>query len=91
MTSMPPPTIKSIGTMSSKNEELAVQKATEALKFCQTEKEMASYVKKEFDRLLTPTWHVFVGRNFGSYVTHETENYIYFYIGQMGFLIFKSG
>ena len=29
-----------------------------------------------------PTWHAVVGRNFGSYVTHETKHFIYFYLGQ---------
>ena len=26
------------------------------------------------------TWHCIVGKNFGSYVTHETGNFIYFYL-----------
>lgn len=36
-------------------------------------------------------WHCIVGRNFGSYVTHETKNFIYFYLGQVAILLFKSG
>mmetsp|Transcript_37390 Transcript_37390/g.57384 ORF Transcript_37390/g.57384 Transcript_37390/m.57384 type:complete len:116 (+) Transcript_37390:135-482(+) len=35
--------------------------------------------------------HVIVGRNFGSYVTHETKHFIYFYLGQVAILMFKSG
>jgi len=35
--------------------------------------------------------HVIVGRNFGSYVTHETKHFIYFYLGQVAVLLFKSG
>ena len=31
------------------------------------------------------------GRNFGSYVTHETKHFIYFYLGQIAVLLFKSG
>ena len=31
------------------------------------------------------------GMSFGSYVTHEQGYFIYFYIGDMAFLIFKSG
>ena len=27
--------------------------------------------------------HCIVGRNFGSYVTHETKHFIYFYLGQV--------
>ena len=39
----------------------------------------------------TPTWHCVVGRNFGSYVTHEQKHFIYFYLGQIAILLFKSG
>ena len=35
--------------------------------------------------------HCVVGRNFGSYVTHETKHFIYFYLGQVAILCFKSG
>lgn len=91
MTAMPAEVIKSVDTMSKDLEADAIKKAKEALRNHQTEKEMASYIKKEFDRHHGNPWHVFVGRNFGSFVTHETDNYIYFYIGQMGFLLFKSG
>ena len=35
--------------------------------------------------------HAVVGRNFGSYVTHETKHFIYFYLGQVAILLFKSG
>jgi len=45
------------------------------------EKDIAAYIKKEFDKKYTPTWHCIVGRNFGSYVTHETKHFIYFYLG----------
>ena len=44
-----------------------------------------------FDRKHNPTWHCVVGRNFGSYVTHETKHFIYFYLGQIAVLLFKSG
>lgn len=36
-------------------------------------------------------WQVFVGRKFGANVTYESKNYIYFYIGQTAFLVFKTG
>ena len=31
-----------------------------------------------------------LGRDFGAFVTHETSNYIYFYIGQRGYLLWSS-
>lgn len=40
-------------------------------------------IKKEFDKKYGPTWHCIVGRNFGSYVTHETKHFLYFYLGQV--------
>lgn len=51
--------------------------------------DIAAFVKQEFDKRFGTTWHVIVGRNFGSYVTHETRHFIYFYLGQIAFLIFK--
>ena len=53
--------------------------------------QIAAYIKKEFDRKYMPTWHCIVGRNFGSYVTHESKAFIYAYIGQVAILLFKSG
>lgn len=53
--------------------------------------QIAAFIKKEFDRKYSPTWHCIVGRNFGSYVTHETKHFIYFYLGQVAILLFKSG
>ncbi|CAA7399891.1 unnamed protein product [Spirodela intermedia] len=55
------------------------------------EKDIAEYIKKEFDKNHGSTWHCIVGRNFGSYVTHETNHFIYFYLDQKAILLFKSG
>lgn len=52
---------------------------------------LSADIKKEFDKKYGPTWHCVVGRNFGSYVTHETKHFIYFYLGQVAILLFKSG
>merc|ERR1712227_1138275 len=61
----------------------AVECATQALEKYNIEKDIAAYIKKEFDKKYSPTWHCIVGRNFGSYVTHETKHFIYFYLGQV--------
>ncbi|XP_068920907.1 dynein light chain 1, cytoplasmic-like [Petaurus breviceps papuanus] len=47
--------------------------------------------KKEFDKKYNPTWHCIVRRNFGSYMMPETKHFIYFYLGQVSILLFKSG
>lgn len=69
----------------------SVQVAIQALEKYNIEKDIAAFIKKEFDQQHGPTWHCIVGRNFGSYVTHETKHFIYFYIGQVAILLFKSG
>uniref|UniRef100_A0A3B1J618 Dynein light chain n=1 Tax=Astyanax mexicanus TaxID=7994 RepID=A0A3B1J618_ASTMX len=68
--------------MSEEMQQDAVECATQALEKYNIEKDIAAYIKKEFDKKYNPTWHCIVGRNFGSYVTHETKHFIYFYLGQ---------
>ena len=58
----------------------AIDTASQAMEKFNIEKDIAAYIKKEFDKKHGPTWHTVVGRNFGSYVTHETKNFIYFYV-----------
>ncbi|VDP69984.1 unnamed protein product [Echinostoma caproni] len=77
--------------MSNDMQEDAVQTAAYAIDKYQVEKDIAAHLKKEFDRRYNPTWHCIVGKNFGSYVTHETQNFIYFYLQDRAFLLFKSG
>lgn len=77
--------------MSGPMQDEAVKIAVSALEKFNIEKDIAAYIKKEFDKRYTPTWHCIVGRNFGSYVTHETKHFIYFYLGQVAILLFKSG
>ena len=69
--------------MSEDMQQDAVDCASQALEKYNIEKDIAAYVKKEFDKKYNPTWHCIVGRNFGSYVTHETKHFIYFYLGEL--------
>ena len=48
----------------------SIEIAQTALEKFNVEKDIAAQIKKEFDRRHGPTWHVVVGKNFGSYVTH---------------------
>jgi dynein light chain LC8-type len=61
--------IKSVD-MSEDLQQESVDIATSALEKYNIEKDIAAQIKKEFDRRYGPTWHVVVGKNFGSYVTH---------------------
>ena len=44
---------------------LAACSPSQALEKYNIEKDIAAFVKKEFDKKYNPTWHVIVGRNFG--------------------------
>eukprot|EP00927_Polykrikos_kofoidii_P020072 TRINITY_DN19462_c0_g1_i1.p3 TRINITY_DN19462_c0_g1~~TRINITY_DN19462_c0_g1_i1.p3 ORF type:complete len:117 (-),score=39.41 TRINITY_DN19462_c0_g1_i1:53-403(-) len=82
--------------MSKEEEEFALETAkkgvislfkNERRSFC----EVAQFIKKEFDKAFTGAWHVFVGKHFGAYLTHEARKLIYFHIGQAAFLIYRHG
>lgn len=77
--------------MSDEMQQHAIDVSNQALDRYNVERDIACYIKKEFDKKYTPTWHVVVGRSFGSYITHESKHFIYFYLGQMAILMFKSG
>ncbi|GIX66161.1 dynein light chain 1, putative [Babesia caballi] len=77
--------------MDEPTQKFALELAAEAIEKFKIEKEIASHIKKEFDKRFEPTWHCVVGRNFGSYVTHEKNCFIYFYIGNVAILLFKNG
>jgi hypothetical protein len=38
----------------------------QALEKYNIEKDIAAFIKKEFDKKYNPTWHCIVGRNFGA-------------------------
>ncbi|KAI9719462.1 MAG: hypothetical protein M1812_003533 [Candelaria pacifica] len=76
--------------MSEEMQQEAVEVATEAMSKYNIEKDIAQFIKKEFDTRKGATWHCIVGRNFGSFVTHETKNFIYFYVNSLAVLLFKT-
>lgn len=45
---------------------LTVPPFPQALEKYNIEKDIAAYIKKEFDKKYNPTWHCIVGRNFGA-------------------------
>ena len=56
--------------MTEEMQQESVDVASAALEKYNIEKDIAAQIKKELDRRHGPTWHVVVGKNFGSYVTH---------------------
>mmetsp|Transcript_56478 Transcript_56478/g.127171 ORF Transcript_56478/g.127171 Transcript_56478/m.127171 type:complete len:108 (-) Transcript_56478:80-403(-) len=51
---------------------------------------MAEKIKKHFDENWGPYWHVTVGKNFGCHAVHEKQRFVYFYIDQFAFMIYKA-
>ena len=51
---------------------------------------IAEEIKREFDHKYKKTWHCIVGKNFGSFVTHESKTFIFFEIAGISILLFKS-
>lgn len=68
-----------------------IKTATEAFKQYSLERDRAQHIKKAFDNKYGSTWHCIVGREYGSYTSHESKNFIYFSIGDISVLLFKSG
>ncbi|KAI8052350.1 dynein light chain type 1-domain-containing protein [Syncephalis plumigaleata] len=77
--------------MSDDMQKVAIKITQQAMEQYTVEKDIAAHIKREFDKKYGTTWHCVVGRNFGSYVTHETKHFIYFYQGAIAVLLFKSG
>uniref|UniRef100_A0A0A9W1R7 Dynein light chain n=1 Tax=Lygus hesperus TaxID=30085 RepID=A0A0A9W1R7_LYGHE len=56
------------------------------------ESEVAAYIKAGLDRKYAAgSWQVIIGRNVGLSCCYEIGKFIYFYIGQHGFIIYRTG
>lgn len=51
---------------------------------------LAEQMKRYFDEKWGPYWHIVAGRNFGCHAVHEKQRFVYFYIGQVAFMLYKS-
>eukprot|EP00210_Caulerpa_lentillifera_P005596 g5353.t1 len=79
--------------MADNMKQQAIEVAFTALSQHEVEKDIAAYIKKRFDELYGATWHCVVGRGFGSFITHEANHFIYFYMkaSKQAVLLFKAG
>nr|CDS27992.1 dynein light chain [Hymenolepis microstoma] len=68
----------------------AAKMAEDALRQNTTRKDVAAYVKKGFDEKYGPLWHCIVGKDFGSYVTHQDQGFIVFRVDDWAFLLFST-
>lgn len=68
----------------------AVDCAAAAFEKFRIEEDIAKFIKTEFDIMYHPSWHCIVGKSFGSYIAHQTNHMIYFYIGEVAVLLWHS-
>ncbi|ODV89377.1 hypothetical protein CANCADRAFT_28610, partial [Tortispora caseinolytica NRRL Y-17796] len=54
------------------------------------EKDIAKAIKQGLDLKFGGPWHVIVGKEFGSFVTHESGYFVYFMLESKAFLVFKT-
>ena len=66
---VPKPVVKNVD-MEADMQQAVVQIATDSMIKFPIEKDMAAFIKRAVDDQYGPTWHVIVGKSFGSYVTH---------------------
>lgn len=83
------PTIK-FADMSEEMISEAQEIAGKAIELHVTEKDIAQQIKREFDKKHSPTWQCIVGREFVADVIHEAKHFIYFYVGQLAILLWKT-
>mmetsp|Transcript_6882 Transcript_6882/g.10695 ORF Transcript_6882/g.10695 Transcript_6882/m.10695 type:complete len:116 (+) Transcript_6882:72-419(+) len=81
---------------------IAVQTVVDGLEKFNDLHASADYVKTNFEKdnfideetnekiSTKGVWHCILGRKFGSFVTFAEGNYIFFYIGQLSCLLWKS-
>ncbi|VDD94148.1 unnamed protein product [Enterobius vermicularis] len=77
--------------MSEEMVEESIAIAKEGLKRCNSDKDVASFVKDEFEKKYGSTWHCVVGSSFGSRVSYEVGNFVLLQIGRIFVMIFKCG
>uniref|UniRef100_A0ACD5W0M9 Uncharacterized protein n=1 Tax=Avena sativa TaxID=4498 RepID=A0ACD5W0M9_AVESA len=53
-------------------------------------RQVAHDMKKEFDKVYSPTWHCIVGTSYGSFVTHSRGCFLYFSMDKIIVMLFKT-
>lgn len=68
----------------------AISLAKEAITYEKTLRDVAGHIKRAFDTRYGPTWNAVVGKSFGSYCTHETQGFLFFYADSLAIMLFKT-
>jgi dynein light chain LC8-type len=79
-----------ISAMLPDHDQDCIDCAAEALRRFEEQRAIAHWMKRELDSKYGAVWHVIVGHSFGSYVSHDDTSFVYFFIGDVGFLVWKT-
>ena len=85
------PAVIKAADMSEERVNVAIRVAIDAKNKFDKLNLVAAYIKREFDKRYEPSWHCCVGDSFGSFVTQETGNLVYFFLKEMAVLLWKAG
>nr|CAX70192.1 adenosinetriphosphatase [Schistosoma japonicum] len=75
--------------MSESMQSIAVDCCAAACERFKEERDIAKYIKNEFDKRYGGTWQCVVG-NFGCYVTHKKNHFIYFHLYLNAVLLYQA-
>lgn len=75
--------------LSNRVREQVVEIARQAIEQSSVQTSIAKYIKTQLDKELNPAWHCVVGREFGMSLSHSEDNLIYFYLGEVAFLVWQ--
>ena len=76
--------------MSEEMQEFGIDKINLALDEHKIEKDIATFIKKQYDEKFSGTWHCVVGKCYGCSITHETKYLFFFICAGHYVLIFQS-
>ncbi|KAF8572209.1 hypothetical protein P879_03041 [Paragonimus westermani] len=71
-------------------EHEAVELCLTAMNRYKIERDMAMFIKKEFDKRHGGVWHCIIGKHFGCYISHENDRIVQFFVGEYGVLLYKT-
>ncbi|KAA0193978.1 Dynein light chain type [Fasciolopsis buskii] len=77
-------------TMNDEMLEEAVTTAVEAMEKFDQNRDVATYIKRQFDKKYNATWHCIVGRDYGSFISHEAEHFVDFRLGDRAVLLYRT-
>ena len=69
----------------------AIRLALVKLSARSTYNECAKTLKEEFDRKYYPSWHCVLGKSYGTAISYEEGNSIYFNINNVSILLWRAG